>query len=49
MKPVGIDDVESQNVSIKKLSSDKNIGDIVANKQIINILDREIPAQHRST
>ena len=49
MKPVGIEDIQSQNVPIKNLSSDKSILDIVADQQIIKILDQEIPAQHRST
>jgi hypothetical protein len=47
MKPVGIEDLQEQNVSIPKLSSDTTIADIVANEQIIKILDENIPAQHR--
>lgn len=44
MKPVGIDDL-SDNPQVE----DKNysISDVVANEQIISILDRNIPAQQR--
>ena len=46
MKPVGIDDLaENIDVSQKNYS----ILDIVANEQIVNLLDRSIPAQHRET
>ena len=48
MKPVGIEDLQAQNVSIPKLSSDSTIVDLVGNKQIISILDENIPAQHRT-
>jgi hypothetical protein len=48
MKPVGIEDLQEQNVSIPKLSSDSTIVDLVGNKQIISILDENIPAQHRT-
>jgi hypothetical protein len=47
MKPVGIEDLQEQNINISKLSSDSTIADIVANEQIIKILDENIPAQHR--
>lgn len=49
MKPVGIEDLQEQNVSINQLSSNSTISDIVANEQIIKILDEHIPAQFRST
>ena len=47
MKPVGIPDLEEQNVSINKLFSSDTILDIVSDKQILELLDRQIPAQHR--
>ena len=47
MKPVGIPDLEEQNVSINKLFSSDTILDIVSDKQILELLDRLIPAQHR--
>lgn len=46
MKPVGIDDLAE---NPQPQNSSYNIGDIVANEQIINILDTNIPAQHRET
>ncbi|MAR20524.1 MAG: hypothetical protein CMD25_00435 [Flavobacteriales bacterium] len=49
MKPVGIEDLKEQNVSIPKLASDNSILEIVSNKQVLKILDENIPAQHRST
>ena len=49
MKPVGIEDLQSQNVSINRLSSDNTILDIVSDKQILNLLDERIPAQFRPT
>lgn len=46
MKPVGIDDLaENMDISQKNYS----IADIVANEQIIDLLDKNIPAQHRET
>ena len=46
MKPVGIDDVsENMDISQKNYS----ILDVVANEQIVDLLDRAIPAQHRET
>ena len=47
MKPVGIEDLQSQNVSISRLSSEQSILEIVSNEQILKILDENIPAQHR--
>lgn len=49
MKPVGIDDLQQQNIHINKLSSEKTILDLVANEQIIKILDREVTAPYRPT
>ena len=49
MRPVGIEDLTAQNVSIPKLSSEQSILDIVSNEQILKILDENIPAQHRPT
>lgn len=49
MKPVGIDDLQQQNIPINKLSSEKTILDLVANEQIIRILDREVTAPYRPT
>lgn len=49
MKPVGIEDLKEQNVSISRLHSTNNILDIVSDKQILKILDENIPAQHRPT
>jgi DNA-directed RNA polymerase specialized sigma24 family protein len=46
MKPVGMDDV-TESSSIHHSSS--NILDIVANEQIIKLLDANIPAQYRET
>lgn len=48
MKPVGIEDLQEQNVNITKLASQNTIADIVGNQQIIDILDRNVPAQHRA-
>ena len=44
MKPIGIEDLTNQN-----MSTDQSIPDIVANEQIIQILDKEIPAQFRAS
>ena len=49
MKPVGIEDLKEQNVSISRLYSTNNILDIVSDQQILRILDEHIPAQHRPT
>lgn len=49
MKPVGIEDLEQQHVTISKLNSQSSILEHVANEQILDILDREIPAQYRSS
>lgn len=46
MKPVGIDDLAE---NPQPQNSDYNIADIVANEQIIKLLDTHIPAQHRET
>lgn len=46
MKPVGIDDL-AENTQISQENS--SIADIVANEQIIAILDEHIPAQYRET
>ena len=35
MKPVGIEDLKEQNVSIPKLASDNSILEIVSNKQVL--------------
>lgn len=47
MKPVGIEDLSGQQVSIP--DSNNSILDIVANEQIIKILDENIPASFRPT
>jgi hypothetical protein len=49
MKPVGIQDLQEANISIPKLASDDNILEMIADEQILKILDENIPAQHRST
>ena len=49
MKPVGIEDLKEQNVNIPRLSSSHSILEIVSNKQVLKILDENIPAQIRST
>jgi len=49
MKPVGIEDLEQQHVTISQLNSQNSILEHVANEQILDILDREIPAQYRSS
>jgi len=49
MKPVGIQDLQEANISIPKLASDDNILEIIADEQILKILDENIPAQYRST
>ena len=49
MKPVGIEDLKEQNVSIPKLASHDSILEIVSNKQVLKILDENIPAQFRPT
>ena len=49
MKPVGIEDLQEQNVTINQLYSSSSIVDIVSNQQILKILDENIPAQYRPT
>lgn len=49
MRPVGIEDLQEQHVSISQLSSEDSILELVANEQILKILDENIPAQHRAT
>lgn len=49
MKPVGISDLEQQHVTISQLNSQKSILEHVADQQILDILDREIPAQYRAS
>ena len=46
MKPVGIDDLSD---TYDIASNSYNIADLVANEQIISLLDKEIPAQYRET
>jgi hypothetical protein len=46
MKPVAIDEVGDNNVSLNSLD---NVIDFVSNKQIFDILDKHIPAAHRET
>ena len=46
MKPVGMEDV-SENAQINH--SSYSISDIVANEQLISLLDKSIPAQYRET
>lgn len=47
MKPVGIEDLKDSNSAM--IQQDNNILSSIANEQIITILDKEIPAQHRET
>lgn len=47
MKPVGIEDLKDNNTAM--IQQDNNILTSIANDQIISILDKEIPAQHRET
>lgn len=49
MRPVGIEDLKEQNFPISQLSSKNNILELVANEQILKILDENIPSQHRPT
>lgn len=49
MKPVGIEDLKEQNVSVPKLATHQTILDMVSDQQILKLLDEHIPAQHRST
>ena len=49
MRPVGIEDLKEQNVSISQLSTENSVLELVANEQIIKILDEKIPSQHRAT
>jgi hypothetical protein len=46
MKPVGIDDLSE---SLTSGNAKHSILDIVANEQIITLLDKHIPAQYRET
>jgi hypothetical protein len=47
MKPLGIEDLSNQTYHESK--TDCSILDLVANEQIINILDKAIPASYRET
>lgn len=46
MKPIGMEDIQT---SAPSMSTDYNLLDQIADQQIINILDEEIPAQYRET
>lgn len=46
MKPIGMEETKETSAS---MSLDNNILDKIANQQIIDILDKEIPAPHRET
>lgn len=49
MKPVGIEDLQNQHVYVPNLNSESSILDLVANQQILDILDKNIPVEHRSS
>lgn len=46
MKPIGMEDVQT---TAPSMMVDNNILSKIADKQIIDLLDKEIPAQHRET